>query len=43
MQKRIVDEYKKGIISFKILTNKLYELNYKIAKLRNLLFLGIKS
>ena len=42
MQKKIVDDYKKGTISFEILTTKLEELNYKIAKLRNLLFLGVK-
>ena len=39
----LINEYKEGVISFKQMTDKLHELNYEIAKLRNLLSLAVKN
>jgi hypothetical protein len=39
----LINEYKAGVISFKQMTDKLHELNYEIAKLRNLLSLEVKN
>lgn len=43
MQKTAVKEYQNRLISFDSLKEKLFELNYKIAKARNLLYLGVKN
>ncbi len=39
----LINKYKNGAISFKIMTNKLHKLNYEIARLRNLLSLAVKN